>query len=142
MSNANLLEVGLAKATLIHTNFAKAGFWDVYLREAYFLGANLQGADFWMADLQGAHFTFVDLRETNLNQANLKGATFWMQANLTDANLLYADLTDTRFDNGTILPDGNQWTPTTDMRRFTDPKHPDFWYPEWAMKKALSDREK
>ena len=26
-----------------------------------------------------------------------------------------------------LLPDGSQWTPETDMARFTDPEHPDYW---------------
>jgi len=24
------------------------------------------------------------------------------------------------------------WTPETDMTRYTNPEHPDFWQPEWA----------
>ena len=31
------------------------------------------------------------------------------------------------FNEKTKLPDGKKWTPDTDMARFTDPEHPDFW---------------
>jgi len=31
-----------------------------------------------------------------------------------------------------ILPDGSKWTPDTDMTRYTDPNHPDFWQPDWV----------
>jgi len=29
----------------------------------------------------------------------------------------------------TTLPDGTRWKPDTDLARFTDPDHPDFWRP-------------
>jgi uncharacterized protein YjbI with pentapeptide repeats len=56
----------------------------------------------------------ANLGEVNLGGANLQGAI------LKRANL----------DEFTILPDGTKWTPDTDMARFTDPDHPDFWRPE------------
>jgi hypothetical protein len=63
--------------------------------------SNLQGADLTLTNLQGA-----DLRRTNLQGADLEVA---------------------QFDENTILPDMTKWTPDTDMKRFTDPKHPQFW---------------
>ena len=33
-----------------------------------------------------------------------------------------------------ILPDGTHWTPETDMSRYTDHSHPDFWQPDWLKK--------
>jgi hypothetical protein len=61
---------------------------------------------------------------------------------LLEANLLNANLTDAKFDETTVLPDAvweyvtqtdinitGYWTPDTDMSRFTDPEHPDFWDP-------------
>jgi len=32
------------------------------------------------------------------------------------------------------------WTPDTDMQRYTDPDHPEFWEPEWA-KQAREDKQ-
>jgi hypothetical protein len=59
-------------------------------------------------------------------------------------NLRGADLTYAQFDENTILPDAEfvvdnksfdkHWTPQTDMTRYTNPDHPDFWQPEWATK--------
>jgi hypothetical protein len=49
------------------------------------------------------------------------------EANLKESNLLGVNLEGTRFDETTILPDGTHWIPETDMRRFTDPNHPNFW---------------
>jgi hypothetical protein len=46
---------------------------------------------------------------------------------LSGANLQGADLTGAKFDENTTLPDGTKWTPDTDMTRFTDPEHPEFW---------------
>lgn len=31
------------------------------------------------------------------------------------------------FEETTILPNGVYWTSKTDMSRFTDPEHPDYW---------------
>jgi hypothetical protein len=56
-----------------------------------------------------------------LPYANLQGA------NLSYANLQGAVLEDAELNETTILPDGTQWTPDTDLKRFTDPKHPNFW---------------
>ncbi|MEL7433487.1 MAG: pentapeptide repeat-containing protein, partial [Chloroflexota bacterium] len=63
-----------------------------------------------------------------LENANLSNTLLW-NVNLSNANLKNADLTDAIFDE-TILPDKTVWTPDTDMTRFTNPEHPDFWSPE------------
>ena len=67
----------------------------------------------WLRDgsLQGAHLSEAILQEANLWGANLRGA------NLFEA----------KFDENTMLPDFTWWSPDTDLTRFTDPKHPDFW---------------
>ena len=50
------------------------------------------------------------------------------------------------FDERTVLPDAEHtgydanynrvydkyWTPDTDMTRYTDPNHVDYWQPEWS----------
>ena len=51
----------------------------------------------------------------------------WLyDGSLQGADLLGANLQGARFDY-TTLPDGTKWIPDTDMTRFTDPDHPDFW---------------
>ncbi len=74
------------------------------------------------------------LKNTNLIRANLQGA-YLQRANLQRANLKSA-----KFDEKTTLPDAvwnhetkafeGQWMPETDIERFTNPEHPDFWRPE------------
>ena len=86
------------------------------LQEADLRGANLQEAILWLANLQEAN-----LRVANLQEANLWGTNLW------GANLQGADLGGATFDENTMLPDGTKWTPGTDMARFTDSGHPDFW---------------
>ena len=63
------------------------------------------------ADLRGANLTLANLMDTNLTRANLQNAVFRM----------------TKFDMDTTLPDGSKWTPDTEMARFTDPKHLNFY---------------
>ena len=102
--------------------------------------ANLKGANLLGANLEGANLGNTNLRNVNLKGANLKGANLW-GANLKGIDFEYA-----RFDEKTILPDtkydwasktlDKYWTPETDMTRYTDPNHPDFWQPDWAKKDA------
>jgi len=46
------------------------------------------------------------------------------------SNLQGATLDGATFDQTTTLPDKTLWTPDTDMTRFTDPDHPQFWRSE------------
>jgi hypothetical protein len=68
----------------------------------------------------------LNLESAMLMDANLCGA------DLRNTNLKWADLTRTRLDETTILPDGTTWTPQTDMGRFTDPDHSEFFQPDYA----------
>jgi hypothetical protein len=74
----------------------------------------LQGKDLGRADLSGA-----DLRDAYLSGVGLLGA-----------NLSGALLASAKFDETTIIPDGSNWTLDTDIKRFTNPDHPNFWHPE------------
>jgi hypothetical protein len=121
---------------------------DGSLRQAWLQGAQLPGVDLIGADLQGAFLASANLQEAFLEganlqwailvRANLQGAALsdaklqkasLARANLQGASLLGANLQDAEFNGGTTLPDGTNWTPDTDMTRFTDPDHPDFWRP-------------
>lgn len=114
------------------TNIKHENFWRGYnlnaksLRNNHMQGFNLKRAAMRSTDLTNAHLEGADLRSAilflaDLNSAHLEGV------NLLGAELGNADLTNTIFDESTILPDGTHWTPETDMTRFTDPDHPNFW---------------
>lgn len=104
-SRAKMQGVNLANANLIKTDFYKGS-----LEGANLFKAKLHNANFAFANLEGADFICADLTGANLESANLEGALFY-HPNQSPA----------------ILPDGKLWTPETDMRRFTDHTHPDFW---------------
>lgn len=96
----------------------------------------------WLRD-EGSLLKGADLRFANLTGAYLAGANF-EGTKLRGARLVGADLTDARFNEQTILPDSNWlgkdangnsifdkfWIPDTDMTRYTNPNHPDFWQPD------------
>jgi hypothetical protein len=118
---ANLRDASLFGAYLRGANLAWANLRGVYLydadlRDAWLIGAPLWGARLDRAKLQDTKLMAADLREAKLAGANLEGA------NLRDAILDHA-----LYDERTILPDGATWTSDTDIARFADPEHPDFW---------------
>lgn len=82
-----------------------------------------QAANEYLQDvtLEGVFMKFSNLRNATLVEVNLRGA------NLREADLEGADLDNTEFDEYTVLPDGTNWGSNTDMTRFTDRNHPDFW---------------
>jgi uncharacterized protein YjbI with pentapeptide repeats len=101
------------------------------LHEAELPEANLSEADLQRAHLEGANLSEADLRDADLRDADLRGAKLiWANlrgANLGEAELEGAYLGEAKCNDNTILPDGTKWTPDTDMARFTDSDHPDFW---------------
>lgn len=108
-----------------------------YLRYAQLDGADLEGSDFtgaylFGANLVGAKLTNVNFTGANLIGANLAGAIL-DGANFSEAHLIGANLLGTDFNAvhlvGAKLPDKTGWTDNTDMTRFTNPNHPDFWQP-------------
>ncbi|MBZ0303190.1 MAG: pentapeptide repeat-containing protein [Anaerolineae bacterium] len=129
-------------ARLNRINFSHSQFdgWQA----SDFRHANLWEVDFSNADLTRTLFRKAELLEVNYENANLCEADFRDAAlsviNLKSANLVNASLEGvTRFKHiycseETILPDHTNWSPSTDMTRFTDPNHLDFWEPEWVKK--------
>lgn len=91
------------------------------LKDKVFIRANLREADLHAAYLRGASFENATLAGADLTGANLLGTIF------TGADLSQARLDGASYDGKTVLPDGTFWTPDTDMARFTDPSHPNFW---------------
>jgi len=150
---------GLLQGTFLeHANLAGANLSSANLQKTILLAANLEGADIQQANLQHAYLAFANLRKTNLSRANLQGTdmvnaqlerAFLQLSNLTNAdlggaNLKDVDLSDARIEGAiwesrrdfmtftAIMPDGRKWTADTDVTRYTDRKHPDFWQPEWV----------
>jgi hypothetical protein len=146
LRQANLQGAALAKADLERAILQEANLTKAYLGETILRVANLQGAilcdanmrnviltqaNLVGADMRRAYIPDSDLRAANLSQTNLRGTNLW-QAKLDGANLQGADMRDanlygTQFDNTTTLPDGTNWTPETDMSRFTHQEHAQFW---------------
>jgi len=134
LQGANLMEANLQGASLNNAklggvrltwaNLRWANLGGANLQGAILTGANLQEADLFEANLQGVNLWVTNLQEANLDTADLQGAS------LQKANLQGANLEGASFDENTRLPDGTKWTPDTDMARFTDPDHPDFWQPD------------
>jgi hypothetical protein len=136
LAGANLQEAFLERANLQGTFLERANLQGALLQKANLeatnlWAANLQGANLWAADLHGAILGGANLCGADLSQANLQGA-FLYHANLQGVRLEGANLQgmsydDAQFSDQTMLPDGSPWTPQTDLRRFTDTNHPDFW---------------
>ena len=114
LADAALQEIGLIRANLKGSNLR---FTNLY--GAIMIGANLQEADFYRAKLDAAN-----LQNANLHQANLEGAI---------------NLNGDFF--GATLPDGAKYTGNTDMRKYTDPDHPDFWQPAWVKAQQAQNNE-
>ena len=140
LSYANLQGVYLRDASLIGVDFRNVNLSDTNLRQV-----NLTGAQLGDADLQSANLHNSNLRDAVLLRANMSNARLtyvdFTGANLKDAILSGADLTGAFFDEKTVLPDANptgrdadgklifdkHWSADTDMTRYTNPAHPDFW---------------
>lgn len=134
LKRANLTEANLEEANLVRADLEGANFTVANLRGARLHWANLKEALLFGADLNRASLQGADLHDASLTSANLQGADLVRAklrgANLTNANLRLAHLSDAEYSTETILPDGSQWRLGTEMERFMNPNHPNFWpYP-------------
>lgn len=160
LQEANLVRVNLQGAYLGEASLRRALAHDADLRHATLAGAKLrlvdlagarlQGARLGLADLQWANLSRADLTRAHLLRAKLQTASLrgarlqdadltgadLTQADLSGADLRGASLADCTFDTSTVLPDGSRWAPDSDLDRFTDPDHPDFWDPELTVPAA------
>lgn len=139
LDRADLFNANLSKVHMFNTNLTYVSLGRANLSNADLLSANLDGADLAFANLSGANLGRANMSGADLIYANLSG-TFLVESNLVDADLSYVTLNEK-----TVLPDAQildkspdtprydkYWTPETDMTRYTDPNHPDFWQPDWA----------
>jgi uncharacterized protein YjbI with pentapeptide repeats len=114
-------EANLEDACFVFSNLEGTNFCGANLNMTQFNICNCEGASFLRAHLKNAIVEASNLADTNFAEANLQGTYFY------NSFLLGADFEDAIFSELTVLPDGTYWTPDTDMRRFTDASHPDFW---------------
>ena len=123
---SKLHEANLSGAKLVKANFIAAEMSDINLQGASLLDAFLGGVTLSHANISNANLRKASLIYAYMKNANLSGADLRV-TDLTEADLTGVNLYGCNFNENTILPDGNLWTPDTDMTRFTDPEHPDFW---------------
>jgi hypothetical protein len=101
----------LAGKTLHWAKLQNADLIEADLRGTNLGDAELQDANLWYANLQGASLGKANLKKTELGGAKLQGT------DLQEADMRGAKLNDdTEFDERTILPNGENWTPETDMK--------------------------
>jgi uncharacterized protein YjbI with pentapeptide repeats len=157
IEQTQFMKAKLNNANLIGARARRASFFMAKARRSEMFWITLHLADLQEADLHGVQMERADLsktllRDTNFARANLKGANL-RGARMMNANLTGANLSGTRFDETTILPDAiwlrfdtdrnpifdKYWTPETDMTRYTNPNHPDFWQPDWVKRNYDED---
>jgi len=147
LQGTDLRRAVLTGANMNFSNLQKAIFFRSSLRFVLLINADLTLADFSGADLsfvkaydanlagiklQNAKLDSIELMRANLIGANLIGASL-KSAKLNNVDLRNAILEDADLTNATLwgatLPDGKKWNQDTDMERFTNFRHPDFWRP-------------
>lgn len=121
LMDGSLREIWLELANLEDAHLPLADLSEVTFQNVNLRRANLAGAKLYISELDDVNFQNAYLFNAKLQLATLKGTNF------QGAELTRANFGDAEFDERTTLPDGNKWTPETDMRMFTDPTHPDFW---------------
>jgi uncharacterized protein YjbI with pentapeptide repeats len=113
LARARLSEADLSSADLVNANLRGAELTRCQLNGARLVNAQLNGANLQNASLQDASLYEADLSGARLNDADLRGCC------LRNVNLHQASLDGALFDENTVLPDGEPWTPQTDMADFT-----------------------
>lgn len=126
LQNAGLVSTNLQGAILSNANFQGANMEAANLQATSLIMANLQDVNLSVANLENAILDKANLQGALLYFANLRGARLW-EAELEGAMLPDAVIIDVD-DNGDPTFD-KYWTRDTDMSRYTDPNHPDFWDP-------------
>lgn len=119
------------EALLVYTHLDEANWQNAILNCADLAFARIEDANLRHARLWNANLSYVDFAGTDLEGADLSDSLL-ENTRFDDANLRNVNFTGARFSENTVLPDYTKWTPETDMRRFTDPNHPDFWEPDWV----------
>lgn len=157
LENATLFKADLRDSNLVGANVRGAFLMQANVSGADFGSADVSGAKLTKANVSGTRFAATNVSRARLILANVSGAEFQC-ANVSGANFGSADVRGVNFynaslrdvnfqkaifDEETIMPDAKEirrlfrpskydkyWTPETDMTRYTDPNHPDFWQPD------------
>lgn len=125
LQGINLRGANLKETQLIEANLQGADLTEANLERAFLSGANLNGAKLERAKLQTSLWGVL-LCNANLQGADLHEAELF-KTNLTGANLIDANFEEAKFSTDMILPDGTHWNEKTEMERFTNPTHAEFW---------------
>jgi len=128
LSGADLRNASLKDATLRQVDLSDAQAGDADFERANLHNSNLSKAVLLRANLKDARLTYVNLSGANLRHAQLSGADF--TGAIFDEQTVLPDANPTGRDNDGNLIFDNYWRSDTDMTRYTDPAHPDFWQPE------------
>ena len=140
LENANLGHAKLDRAFLRETHLENARLVETSLKNTQMDFTHLQNADLWEANLENANLWKANFENANLHDAYLRGAKYIESAFFNEKTVL-PDAVPVRDEKGwrmydeeghyTFSPE-SYWTPETDMTRYTDPNHPDFWEPDWV----------
>lgn len=136
LSRTNFANSCFRGATIIHANvdncdFEEANFYNFNRNlppetpiQVTFGSSRFDKCDFRHAWLRHSNFIFCSMKLADLEFADMK----FTEGNIdfTDANLERVKFQAAYLPMST-LPDGSVWTEETDLERFTNPKHPDFW---------------
>jgi uncharacterized protein YjbI with pentapeptide repeats len=148
MAGADLSKVSLKYANLRKADLPHAPLTWTLLDGTNFQEANLMFAQFdsnsmYKTNLSNSNLCYARFRRTIMSCSNLRGANLlkadFLGAWLNDVDLEGANLELATFDDETTLPDGIKWSPSEDMKRFTDPTHVNFWRSANAESAAFRD---
>ncbi len=122
LDGARLGRSDFSRSSFLKTNLESVKLMEAHLDDASLVYANLKNADLQGAYLSRANLAGADLRGANLRHVHFENANFAMTGgSMEDINQ------PEKLSEFTILPDSNLWQTGTDLDRFTDPDHPEFW---------------
>lgn len=104
LSGANLRSANLIQADLRGADLSQADLSEAVLMHANLQGASLHGANFFKAVVSVCHFGEADLTDANLICADMRNAILTNVLNLTDSQLAQA-----RSLRDAIMPDGSHY---------------------------------
>ena len=153
-SGSMILNTSMEGAKVRYTKFDNSTLWLANLNKAIIIDSSFNNANLRTTTMKYASFHTSSFRAARFDGANMNSTSFqscnFGGVDFTNADLKDAQFLDCVFDDKTILPDSGvlphhygyseesgfssikYWTPETDMTRYTNPEHPDFWQPDWV----------
>ena len=151
LRSAKLIGTDLRDTDLRFARLKSADLSQAKLNSAKLFGAKLQktklyGADFMLADLRNADLCKAEVWATNYGEKQQRGVVVCEKNIPPPAKLRYAKLQGAYLEGAilhgqwyqgaipphesylycAVLPDEEKYTPITDMKKYTDPQHPEF----------------